>query len=236
MKILSIDLDYVTRYYNSFFVQNMNYSVAEYANLLWDYCKNEYGEILNDFRMDVDSFLYINYIFNKSIINSKKIVFGLYHDAIMHELIGKDDLDIINIDLHHDIYYSNSQKSSRYSNAITESNWVWYLYNKNLLKMYTWINQPVSEMPSGDFYTDENELKRSFCKRDDFKFDNYDFDLVFVCLSPQYMAPQHWHYFELLKMNYLIHRGQAPVVHTKRFMNFDITSNDSGILNNKYEL
>jgi hypothetical protein len=37
-----------------------------------------------------------------------------------------------------------------------------------------------------------------FCvTQEQLEFSSYKFDHIFVCLSPQYIPPQYWHYFNM---------------------------------------
>lgn len=231
MRVLSIDLDYITGPYSKFITKVCSSGYSGSPNVYWDDIEVNYGGIFNDFRVNFESLLYIFETFNKSFLCSKKVVFSLYHDCLLHEILEYKDLDIINIDMHHDIYYNDSQiYGIDKLNYCNESNWVMYLSNLEKLKSYTWIRDSNSRLPDEKFLTTETNFYYKLTQTKEYSIDSYLFDLVFVCLSPQYIAPAHWHYFEILKNNYKNITGKEPLINNKRFKkDFDITKNNSGL-------
>jgi hypothetical protein len=203
-------------------------------NIYWKDIEVNYGEIYLDFKIDYTCLFYIFETFNKSFLCSKKVVFSLYHDCIIDELKNAEEnsLDIINIDMHHDFYY-NSTQVYNVDKLITcsEANWVLYLDKINKLRDYIWIRDNTSRLPGEEFFKKKPKYSYKFTQTCEFEITNYQFDLVFVCLSPQYIAPIHWHYFELLKNNYKNITGKQPTINNNRFAQaFDITQNNSGLI------
>ena len=46
----------------------------------------------------------------------------------------------------------------------------------------------------------------------------FKFDHIFVCLSPQYIPKNHWHYFTMF-MQACEHSGKQVIVHEKKYEN-----------------
>ena len=81
------------------------------------------------------------------IQDQDNILFAQYHVDIL-DLIKKinEPLNIYNIDLHHDIFYTGDTSIPEVQNGVVSSaDWVlWALLNKRV-ESYTWIKQPASE-------------------------------------------------------------------------------------------
>ena len=54
-------------------------------------------------------------------------------------------------------------------------------------------------------------------EREDYKFDNYKFDSIFICLSPQYIPKNHWHYFSMFIKVYEQFSGKDAIIHNKKY-------------------
>jgi len=230
MRILSIDMDFITTRYGQYIINNYDEVYNKNANMHWENIRLQYGDIHEDFKPDIQNLVYIFEVFSNAILNSKKVVFSNYHDCILNELDFNKTHSIINIDHHHDLFYFNSQKEKveRYS-VVSDADWVWYLLKNNYLMSYTWIHNPTSSMPKDSFYSDDKRMICKFLLKGDYTFKSYDFDLVFVCLSPIYISPIHWHYFELLKVIYKNTLKKDLIINNKRYeIDFQIGLNNSG--------
>ena len=51
----------------------------------------------------------------------------------------------------------------------------------------------------------------------EYKFDNYDFDHIHVCLSPQYTPKNHWHYFSMFINTYEHFHSKDATIENKKF-------------------
>lgn len=220
-KVLSIDLDYI-----------MGPTIETYQSVegpynptaRWDvfYDTTEFKE--NQFYIDQGNLIYCYDLFLKAITNPKKnpkVLFGYDHDAILY-LIGKEtDIELYNIDHHDDVMHGSfldevgtSQQDGinalnrelyflKEHHWVNEGNWGAWLHIHDKLKSFTWIHNEESGNMSRSFYNaDLLGNKYSTHLRTDFTFDNYDFDFVFVCLSPQYIPKIHWHYFTMFHIAY----------------------------------
>ena len=73
-------------------------------------------------------------------------------------------------------------------------------------------------------------------EREEYKFSDYKFDHIFVCLSPQYIPKNHWHYFSMFLKTYEELSGKDAVIHNKKneieFRHKEINK----VLNNGYNI
>lgn len=234
MKVLSLDLDFITEQYSRFLKRCLDSNHKhDHPNKLWDDFYLNFGNVGDEFKMDYSSLFYFFNIFTKSLTKSKKVIFSHYHDCILQELLNYQNIDLINIDYHHDIFYTPDQSYEvEQLEYVHEGNWIWLLNKKKILNSYDWIRNINSSLFDENIFNLTSHptfLYNSYLK-EEYNFENYEFDLIFVCLSPQYIAPQHWHYFELLKNIYKSFTGENPIINNKRFIKeFDINSNNSGL-------
>lgn len=215
MKVLSIDLDYI-----------MKPCIEIYHGLHWDenpmsrwenfYERSDFKE--HDFYIDQANLLFCYEIFMKALSNCDNVSFGFEHDEILYQLRHENKLDIINIDHHDDIFGEDfdgelelEYRGLRDNNRVNEGNWVAWLKLKDKLKSYTWIHNENSrnlmqhnkanvDLLGADIY--------SCLLKQEYKFEDYNFDYIFVCLSPQYMPKAHWHYFTMFIMAYETFTGK----------------------------
>ena len=126
--------------------------------------------------------------------------------------------DSINIDHHDDVFGEDfngelelEYRGLRDNDRVNEGNWVAWLKLRDKLKTYTWIHNENSrnlmqhnranvDLLGADIY--------SCLLKQEYKFEDYNFDYIFVCLSPQYMPKAHWHYFTMFIMAYETFTGK----------------------------
>lgn len=218
MKVLSIDIDYI-----------MSPSIDMYDFECWndsshwrwkDFFENsEISE--NDLHIDKKNLFFCFETFLRAIKESScDVSFAYDHDNILFNIDKFDGIELINIDHHHDILYADEDENdnestmesfkmkysqiSEYS-MVNEGNWVAWLRSKDKIKSYTWIGNESSFSNISEFkslYYKNFIPKFSMKTREDYKFKDYKFDHIFVCLSPQYIPPVHWHYFMMFVIAY----------------------------------
>lgn len=119
----------------------------------------------------------------------ENITFINDHNQIAHLLKDATDVDLCNIDHHHDICYDDLTVSSRII-LPDVGNWVKYLYDRNIITHYTWINNPNSIFPDDDiedYYLDENyEFQQINLLQIIGKFDK-----LIICHSPQWVPTNY---------------------------------------------
>jgi hypothetical protein len=219
MKVLSIDLDYI-----------MGPVIELYQGIKWNdnplirwkllYNSSDFKE--SHFYIDQSALLFCYEIFLKSIKKSKNVFFGYDHDSILYKISELDNLDIINIDHHDDIFHvsfsdeinNNESNSGRAAlrmeydmiincEHVNEGNWGAWLYSRKKLNSFTWIHNETSRnVDRLPFIEELMGNKFSHYLQNEYSFDDYEFDYVFVCFSPQYIPQNHWHYFTMFMMAY----------------------------------
>lgn len=231
MKVLSIDLDVI-----------MGSVLEIYQGLRWDdnptvrwkvlYETSDFKE--SNFYIDQDTLLFCYETFLKSLKRCKSVTFGYDHDSILFDIAKCENIDIVNIDHHDDIFHmSFSDYADGYdalrleyemistANHVNEGNWGSWLYSKNKLNSFTWIRNPTSRnVDRIDFIKNMMGDKFQTYLVKEYDFENYDFDHIFVCLSPQYIPQNHWHYFTMFMMAYEEYTGKQPnLIANKKFEN-----------------
>lgn len=231
MRVLSIDLDFI-----------MGSVIEIYQKLFWDdnpiirwkffYERTDFKE--SNFYIDQDNLLFCYEIFLKSLKKCNNVTFGYEHDAILFDIQKYDNIDLINIDHHDDVFHmSMSDYASGYdalkleyemicsSDHVNEGNWGAWLYSRNKINSFTWIRNPTScNADKIDFIKSLMGNKFETYLSTEYKIRNYDFDHIFVCLSPQYIPQNHWHYFTMFMMAYEEYTGKkANLIANKKFEN-----------------
>ncbi len=220
MKVLTIDLDY---FMGSVIGLYEKLHVDEHPILRWQdfFDETEFRE--SDFFIDKGSLLYCYSVFLKSLKNNPTVSFGYDHDSILYGIKEYSNIDLINIDHHDDIVSEDFDDDSEDGyergtnsydglwkeyycasklNRVHEGNWVSWLHSEGKLNSYTWIHNVTSNLQRNEFNVELLDEKYNCFLKEDYKFTNYNFDYVFVCLSPAYIPPTHWHYFSMFMKAY----------------------------------
>ena len=88
--------------------------------------------------------------------------------------------------------------------------------NEKKLKSYTWIGNQNSNK-SKNYFNERIVHNYLNVHRENYKFDNYKFDHIFVWLSPQYIPKNHWHYFSMFIKVYEQFSGKDAIIHNKKY-------------------
>ena len=227
MKVLSIDLDYI-----------MSPSIELYETLAHDYNPTTRWNGLfdhSDFRdshflIDQGNLLFCFDVFLKALRHCQDVSFGYEHDSILFDIKETSNIDLINIDHHDDVlepYYFNNDMD--YENALKrgydqvakanrvhEGNWIAWLASKSKINSYTWIGNKNSNSKRRNFFNVQIVPNYLNVEREAYKFDDYKFDYIYVCLSPQYIPKNHWHYFSMFMKVYEQLSGKDAVIHNKK--------------------
>lgn len=224
MKVLSIDLDYIMgptiQLYNGLFFDD-NPSLR--WRQLYEY--SDFKE--HHFYIDQSNLLFCYNTFLKSIKNCNKVSFGYEHDSILFDLKDSKNIELINID-HHDDFFGGDYEphmggiEREYQNIIRhgiihEGNWGAWLSSQNKLKSFTWIGNPnsankIRNQENLKFFSNYFNVEK-----ENYKFEDYNFDYIFVCLSPQYVPKNHWHYFSMFISVYEEFTGKTANIITNKF-------------------
>ena len=214
MRVLSIDLDYICEpaiNHNNIDVRGAEENYDQWPVLKWWQLFNDFpGEFKHD--INIEYYHYCLRVYLRALRNCREVYFGYDHDNILYGLEGHTDIDIINID-HHDDVFSGAFRiaegddsgilNSNYErrllevyDRVMEGNWSLWLHTKGRLSSYTWIGDDKSENVDHIEYANRHlpNFTYSTMERYDWK-DNYEFDQIFICLSPAYIPPLQWHMF-----------------------------------------
>ena len=195
MKILSIDIDYIAEQY----LKNMKAVGGSFTKeKYWDTIVDVSRMSDEDIQENQLNIRYIFKTFLASITTNTKVVFGVHHDSILNHIPKTEkDLSIINIDEHHDSGYNEFQnlQSIKYGES-NEANWVGTLSER--VHRYVWVRNKHSIPPTpgtlSNFSFEYTEVQDTAT----LDVSKESWDLVYVCLSPNYTYDKHWVYFYLM--------------------------------------
>jgi hypothetical protein len=225
MKVLSIDLDYIMKpsieIYNGIHF-NPN------ASLRWFglFQNTEFQE--SNFVIDQSNLLFCFDVYMKALQHCDSVDFGYDHDSILFKLKDCQNIDLINIDHHDDVFggdydghvedpYQYEYDQIIHFNRIHEGNWGAWLASQDKISSFTWIGNENSRNKI------RNETNASLMpnylnvEKNNYTFDNYNFDHIFVCLSPQYTPKRHWHYFSMFISAFEAMKGRDAIIHTDKY-------------------
>jgi len=188
--VLSIDLDFIAEPYIQLYYNIQNEDLVEKQ---WDLVFNDPALVSNNFDINPNNVIYALDTFSRSLAKCKNVVFGITHDSILYELEDKDNLNIVNIDHHHDILYPTGQVQDLEYDIVYEGDWVQYLHKKSKLQKYVWIGNENSYPLSDKCPT---TLEWSSYLKTEYQYEMIP-NLIFVCLSPSYIPKFHWFYFKI---------------------------------------
>ena len=204
MRILSIDLDFISApAINEFYTSGMyEHNVENQPIVKWKHMQSKMPEVFETIsqKIDIDNYDFCLRTFLRALKNCDDVNFGYDHDSILYGLEGYNDIEVVNIDHHSDIltnaleYVEDEVRHIDEDERVTEGNWGYYLQSQGRLKSFHWIMNLTSEeftdtMHGDRFFGD----KFTWSFKEDYDFGEYKFDQIFVCLSPGYIPPLHWH-------------------------------------------
>lgn len=108
------------------------------------------------------------------------IYFIKNHHSIIPYITNYSNINLINIDHHHDIKYDNNDN-------LNCGNWVFYAYQNNIINNYTWINNKNSINPICKDWIPYNNINIQT-----FNLDQIQADKIIICLSPEWV-PEQFH-------------------------------------------
>lgn len=179
MKILSIDFDYFIDADIS--TRDEKFPVAEEITSqeeiqrVWDECYEHYPEI-KDIGVISDYDLISKYL--KEHPNTRRVVKDSH--KFMYDLAFSSrpcDLEVVNIDFHHDRYIGGR------ASQVDCSNWVRFIEEEHPELKMKWVKRSDSETSSllGEFPYETTEDLASVL--------NEDYDVIFLCFSPEWTPP-----------------------------------------------
>jgi len=227
MRVLSIDLDYIMKpsievYNNIFFNDN--------PTLRWEKIFENVDFKESHFFIDQSNLLFCYNTFLKALKNCSDVSFGYEHDSILFSISEFDNIEIVNIDHHDDIFggdyveelsLEEALKKEYYEilkhNRVHEGNWGAWLAGNNKLRSFIWIGNDNSGNKTRNEYNGQIIKDYQNIERENYKFNDYNFDHIFVCLSPQYVPKNHWHYFSMFISVFEEFTGKHAKIYTHKF-------------------
>ena len=188
--VLSIDLDFIAEPYIQLYNDMTHEASIEKS---WDVIFSDPALTSNNFDINPDNVIYALNIFSRSLVKCKNVAFGITHDSILFELEDKDNLNIVNIDHHHDIMYPPEHLADLKYDIVYEGDWIEYLHKKSKMEKYVWIRNENSYHLHINCPT---TLDWSTYLKTEYQYEMIP-DLIFVCLSPAYIPKFHWFYFKI---------------------------------------
>lgn len=221
-KVLSIDLDYITKPYAEWSINQQ----SDHPTYRWDQFMTNAPFGRRHFFIDQSNLMYCFNVFLKALKSNPKVSFGYDHDSILFDIDQEENIDLINIDHHDDLFHGmGNTANEEYEmvakyNLINEGNWGIWLYSQGKLNSFTWIMNDNSDTKSGD-RNDRNKYYLGnlyeYYLKENYKFEDYNFDYIHVCLSPTYIHPDHWHYLSMFISAYEEFSGKDAIIHTEKY-------------------
>ena len=182
MRILSIDFDYFidTDMYNRCMTfpdgnDNLEDSIND---LIWSGIYNSNPQV-KDIGVIKDYYKVCDYL--RTLTKGKVLVSQNSHkdiEAFFNEIDTKEDLEVINIDFHHDMYITGG-------NTLDCANWLRILIDLKPNAKITWLRREDSDIESlsGTFpYNHTSNINNIVGF-------NEEFDLIFLCFSNPWTPP-----------------------------------------------
>ena len=218
LKVLSVDWDYFVdtemgprvKYFPDGGSEDIPIDIQDF---IWTMRYTQYKDELLSIKSDRSQLFLFNKILNNClpihltgitdllICDSHKNIYGFIISTIknIETLIGESfnlNLEIINIDFHHDLYNIRDVDSNRIS-QVDCGNWVWQLFkyflSDNGMVKYKWIRRETSDMREYDMACDrfkDNsciDISNDIGITDDVL--NFNPDIVFICRSMEWSPP-----------------------------------------------
>lgn len=219
MKVLSIDFDYIMFPCISLY----NDMAGGDANPTQVWKQIEFERKLKEFlSYDANAYAALMDICVRNSLNKAKIIPIIGHEEIIsyletncEEFFNNPAENIVdNIDFHHDVLYNKEDFNEIVNHANAScANWGGYLLFKDLVHQYTWYDTPHSTPFTLSQFFAPNEIdnvevvQEIKCRIDNnFKHKHFgdlmdiedDYDIIFLCLSPQWVPYQFHHLYDLI--------------------------------------
>ena len=207
MKVLSIDLDFISspainKLWDTKLIEEMaENDFDEQPVIKWrqtqELHREQFRELCNE--IDVENYQFCLRTFIRAFAHCQDVHFGYDHDSILFGLEDHTDIEIVNIDHHSDILTGeyDDPRTEMYwvdkEERVTEGNWGYYLQSQGRLKSWHWILNRRSEEWTDTELGEDILNNFSWSMKEDYDFGDYKFDQIFICLSPGYIPPLHWH-------------------------------------------
>ena len=197
MKILSIDFDAIMfpciRLYNEHCYGDEN------STTIWRQLEFQ-CDIQQYLSYDANVYKNIAQIIFKNVKNGAKFIPIQEHQMLVDHLKKHDLLDlqfdITNIDFHHDIAYHRNSFMEMEFDKYSCADWAGYLLTLNKENTLTWVRCPGSSPYDDQIKEFPNSI--SIKRIDEIVDLDDDYDLIYFCLSPQWVPYVYHHLYDLL--------------------------------------
>lgn len=225
MRVLSIDFDAIM--FPCIRLYNENCAGKESDTQIWNMLESRY-DIQNFLSYDANLYKDIFKLVIKNIQDGATFVPIKEHDELITYLKDNNqimnDMQVVNLDFHHDIMYHRESLSQILDfDKWSCADWLGYLLLKNENNTGIWIRCPGSdgyhsESTGKDF--DEKFIVKNLKDLPDIL--DEQFDIVFLCLSPQWVPHCYHHLYNTIV-------EIANIVSTS-LTNTNIDNNNSNII------
>ena len=197
MKILSIDFDAIM--YPCIKLYNDLCSGNENDSRVWDQIQHM-RDVEPYLNYDANTYSDIALIILENIKNGAYLIPIQEHQMLVDYLIEQnlihETFNITNIDYHHDIAYDRHSFNLMDFNKYSCADWAGYLMLKNPNTSLTWIRCPGSSQYNNDLHLFENSI--TVKRISEISSLDTDYDLIFFCLSPQWVPYKYHHLYDLI--------------------------------------
>lgn len=180
-RVLSIDFDVILGSNLMFY----NHLVPKFS---WEQLK-DYPQMMTN-KIDANYYQYLTKLLMQiaPCIDPKNIVFAENHAKILDILPLHEEIELINIDHHHDLGYLSEEQNGNFS-TINCSNWVQAFAQKGQLKHYTWISNNYYENYNLKDYKYKINMDHIVLQPDK-ELSIQSPDILFICLSEPWTPPE----------------------------------------------
>lgn len=198
MKILSIDFD--TIMFPCIKLYNEYCNGSDNDTQIWNRLEFE-KDISQYFKYDANVYRNIVHLIFNTVINGAKFIPIREHQMIVDYLKNYDlinePLEITNIDYHHDIMYHKDSLIQIDFDNYSCADWAGYLLNKNNKNLLTWYRCPGSTFYDSQLCSFAEDRITVKTITDLLSIDP-KYDLIFFCLSPQWVPYIYHHLYDLI--------------------------------------
>ena len=205
MRILSIDIDYIIEDFDNEKLDNELRPWFDRTRDAWQYwwMVLQKGEQFSQ-KYNKGNFEFIERVFINALRGKPRVIFGTDHDDIFHHIGDATELEIVNIDAHHDLVQDHDK--------FHEGSWGWYLWPR--VRNWTWVKNKAPDGGGSKLTKDPVDPKLTIIKKHQWEeeattdFGDFQPDFIYVCLSVDYLDPKFWWAYGKLRQHYRKHLSE----------------------------